>query len=128
MPAERENRADYDTTSLVVYQATSPTIAAPALAAQRFVPPFSFGRMTWNQPSFLWLRERSHWAQKAGQEPILAARITRAGWEEALSPGVLTAAEPQTTPTYALWEQPFAQAQAQLPCDPERSLRPARLP
>ena len=39
----------------------------------------------------LWLMERSNWAQKAGQEHILAVRITRAGWEEALSLGVLAA-------------------------------------
>ena len=128
MPAEREIRADYDATSLVVYQAYSPAIAAPALAAQRFAPPFSLGRMTWIKPSFLWLMERSHWAQKAGQEQILAVRITRAGWEEALSLGVLTAAEPSVYPTYALWQEQFAHAQAHIQWDPERSLRGDSLP
>ncbi len=128
MPAEREIRADYNATSIVVYQAYSPAIAAPALAAQRFVPPFSFGRMTWIKPSFLWLMERSHWAQKTGQEQILAAQITRAGWEEALSLGVLTAAETGVYPTYALWQEQFAHAQAHIQWDPERSLRGGSLP
>ena len=85
MSASYEIRADYDARSIVVYQAYSPSIALPALQAQRFVPPFSFGRMTWIKPSFLWLMERSNWGRKVGQERILAVRITREGWEEALS-------------------------------------------
>ena len=123
MPAEREIRADYDTNSLVVYQAYSPAIAEAAIAAQRFVPPFSQGRMTWIKPSFLWLMERSNWRQKSGQERILAVRITRAGWEEALSLGVLTTAEPRTYASYAAWEEQFREAQVHIQWDPERSLR-----
>ncbi|HLK60523.1 MAG TPA: DUF4291 domain-containing protein [Chthonomonadaceae bacterium] len=128
MPAEREIRADYNTDTLVVYQAYSPAIALPSLAAQRFVPPFSFGRMTWIKPSFLWLMERSNWAQKAGQEHILAVRITRAGWEEALSLGILTDADPHVYPSYADWEAQFQQAQVHIQWDPERSLRGSSLP
>ena len=128
MPAEREIRADYDATSIVIYQAYSPAIAAPALAAQHFVPPFSFGRMTWIKPAFLWLMERSHWAQKAGQEQILAVRIKRAGWEEALALGVLTEAEPRIYKTHAEWQAQFVQTQVHIQWDPERSLRGNSLP
>ena len=78
MPAEREVRADFDARSIVIYQAYSPAIATAALAAQRFVPPFSCERMSWIKPSFLWLMERSRWVQKSGQEHILAVRICRA--------------------------------------------------
>lgn len=123
MPAEREIRADYDSTTIVIYQAYSPAVADPALAAQRFVPPFSCGRMTWIKPSFLWLMERSSWGQKTGQERILAVRIKRTGWEEALSLGVLTDAEPRVYPNYADWEKRFAQAKVHIQWDPERSLR-----
>jgi hypothetical protein len=123
MPPEREIRADYDANSIVVYQAFSAAIAAPALAAQRFVPPFSMERMTWIKPSFLWLMERSNWAQKSGQERILAVRITRAGWEEALALGVLTEAEPKVYSSYAVWQEQFARAQVHIQWDPERSLR-----
>ncbi|MDB5288908.1 MAG: hypothetical protein JWL69_149 [Phycisphaerales bacterium] len=52
-----EIRADYDRQTIVVYQAYRPQIAEAALAAGKFVPPFSFGRMTWIKPSFLWLME-----------------------------------------------------------------------
>ena len=128
MAAEREIRADFDASSIVVYQAYSPAIATPALVAQQFVPPFSYGRMTWIKPSFLWLMERSHWAQKRGQEQILAVRIKRATWEEALSVGVLTDADPRVYPTYADWQEQFAQAQVHIQWDPERSLSGSTLP
>jgi len=80
-----EVRADHDDSTIVVYQAFRPEIATAAVAAQKFVPPFSLGRMTWIKPSFLWMMERCGWATKPGQEHVLAVRITRAGWEEALA-------------------------------------------
>ena len=55
MTAEHEIRADYDRDTIAIYQAYSPAIAEAALEAGRFVPPFSFHRMTWIKPSFLWL-------------------------------------------------------------------------
>jgi hypothetical protein len=61
--AEQEIRADYDRETIVVYQAYGPQIAVPAVAAQRFVPPFSLGRMTWIKPSFRWLMHRSNWVE-----------------------------------------------------------------
>jgi hypothetical protein len=127
MPAAREIRAAFDATSIVVYQAYPPTIALPAIVAQRFVPPFSLERMTWIKPSFLWLMERSRWAHKSGQEYILAVRIPRAGWEEALALGILTEAEPKVYATYAVWQEQFVHAQVHLQWDPERSLRGSSL-
>ena len=50
--------------------------------------------MTWIKPSFLWMMERSNWARKPGQEHVLAIRITRAGWEEALAAAILSAYRP----------------------------------
>ena len=87
----RELRADYDATGIVIYQAYRAQIAPPALASQRFVTPFSLNRMTWVRPSFLWMMERGNWGRKPGQVYALAMRITRAGWDEALSMAVLTA-------------------------------------
>src|SRR5208283_5663658 len=85
-----EIRAHFDNQSIVVYQAYRKEIALPAVAEQHFVAPFSFNRMTWIKPSFLWLMERSNWGQKANQEHILGVRIRRTGWEEALGKAVLT--------------------------------------
>jgi hypothetical protein len=108
-------RADYDARTIVVYQAYAPAIADAALQAGRFVAPFSFHRMTWIKPSFLWLMHRSNWARKSGQERVLAVRMTREGWEEALSRAVLTTADPAAV----------AQAAVHVQWDPERSPRGA---
>lgn len=110
-------RADYDDRTIVVYQAYSPAIADAALRAGRFVAPFSFHRMTWIKPSFTWLMHRSNWARKPGQERVLAVRITREGWEEALSRAVLTTADPAAV----------ARAAVHVQWDPERSPRGAAL-
>jgi hypothetical protein len=61
---QHEIRADYNATSIVVYQAYREQIARPALASQRFVPPFSLNRMTWIKPSFLWMMGRSNWGSQ----------------------------------------------------------------
>ncbi|MFJ8011207.1 DUF4291 domain-containing protein [Streptomyces sp. NPDC096339] len=117
MAPQYEIRADYDAHTIVVYQAYPPAIAAAALQAGRFVAPFSFHRMTWIKPSFLWLMHRSNWARKPGQEHVLAVRMTRQGWEDALSQAVLTTGDPAAV----------ARAAVHVQWDPERSLRGAAL-
>ncbi len=84
----REIRADHDDQSIVVYQAYSPSIANPAVAAQRFVPPFKMERMTWIKPSFLWMMYRCGYGQKEGQERVLAVRMTREGFDWAVEHAV----------------------------------------
>lgn len=112
----REIRAVFDRDTVVVYQAYCDEIADAALNAQRFVAPFSFGRMTWVKPSFLWMMERSGWATKSGQERVLAVRITREGFEQALSEAVLTHSDPKA-----------AEARVQVQWDPERDIRGTKL-
>src|SRR5271169_1838002 len=110
MPKLHEIRADYDEDTIVVYQAYPPAIAEPALSAQHFVAPFSFGRMTWIKPSFLWLMHRSNWGRKAGQERVLAVRIRRTGWDQALSLAVLTSPETAVFHSPDEWTCAFANA------------------
>ena len=127
MPNQNEIRADYDANSIVVYQAYAPVIALPALEAQRFVAPFSFTRMTWIKPSYLWMMHRSGWGRKTGQEYILAIRITRSGWEEALSLGVLTRPEAGIHESEEAWRAEFKSAKVNIQWDPEYTIRDLRL-
>jgi hypothetical protein len=127
MTGYREIRADYDRSTIVVYQAFNDAIADAALAAQRFVTPFSLGRMTWIKPSLLWLMERSGWGTKSNQERILAVRITRVGWDQALSLGVLTAFDPAIHRSADVWREQFAQAVVHVQWDPERSIHGKKL-
>ena len=128
MPTNHEIRADYDRDSIAVYQAYDDAIADAALAAGRFVPPFSMRRMTWIKPSFLWLMARSKWGQRAGQRRILRVQVSRAGWDEALRLGVLTAYDARAHRVPEAWDQAFREAVVHVQWDPERSLRGAKLP
>lgn len=123
-----EIRAAYDDRSIIVYQAYPKAIALSAVQNNRFVPPFSLNRMTWIKPSFLWLMERSNWGLKSGQEMILAIRITRQGWEEALSQAVLTSYDPQVYRHSDEWAAQFEKALVHVQWDPERTLRGKSLP
>lgn len=71
--------------------------------------------MTWIKPSFLWLMHRSNWGGKSGQEHILAVRITRDGWHQALTNARLTTGD----------QRALAKAPVHVQWDPERSLRGA---
>lgn len=128
MPAKYEIRADFDRDTIVIYQAYAASIADAALKAGRFVSPFSFHRMTWIKPSFLWLMHRSNWGLKSGQERVLSVRIKRRGWEKALSQAVLTSFDPRVFASPDAWTEQFAAAKVHLQWDPERSLRGAGLP
>lgn len=123
MPSLYEIRADYDPATIVVYQAFSQQIAEPALRHGTFVAPFSLQRMTWIKPSFLWLMERSNWGRKAGQEHILAVRLSRQGWEEALAQAVLTHPDKRVYRNRDDWKQQFENAPVHVQWDPERSRR-----
>lgn len=127
MSVLHEIRASYDRDTITVYQAYGSAIADAALKAQKFVEPFSVGRMTWIKPSFLWLMHRSNWGSKSGQERTLAVTITRKGWESALSRAVLTVFEPSVFRSKAEWDDTFRQAEVHVQWDPERSLRGAAL-
>lgn len=71
--------------------------------------------------------ERSNWGKKSGQTRILAVRITRGGWDEALSQAVLTHPEPSLWPNPDTWRTAFESAPVHVQWDPERSLRGAAL-
>lgn len=110
----RQIRARHDDTCIVVYQAFNPAIADAALAAQRFVPPFSVSRMTWVKPSFLWMMERCGWATKPNQERVLAVHVLRVHFDAALASAVPTSIGESVSPIRVQW-------------DPERDLRGKKL-
>ena len=54
---------------------------------------------------------------------ILAVRITRQGWEEALSRAVLTSYDARVYRDYDDWREKFEHAQIHVQWDPERTIR-----
>ncbi len=86
----RQIRAFHTEESITGYQAYAAAVAAPAVAAQRFVPPFKRERMTWIKPSFLWMMYRCGYATKPGQERVLAIELSREGFGWALAHACLS--------------------------------------
>lgn len=122
----RQIRAAFTDESITVYQAYDPAIAAPAIAAQRFVPPFKRERMTWIKPSFLWMMYRCGWGTKPGQTRVLAIDIARDGFEWALGHSCLS--HPGDRTDNAAWKKRLRESPVRIQWDPERGPRHNALP
>jgi Domain of unknown function (DUF4291) len=116
-------RAIHTDRTVRVYQAYCPEIAFPALANQRFVPPFSMERMTWVKPSFNWMMYRCGHASKPGQEVVLGIDITREGFDWALDAAVLSSFSPTVHGTHETWRNLLRTKPVRVQWDPERDWR-----
>ena len=122
-----EIRADYDRDTIIVYQAYNKFIAEKAIKNKRFSEPFSFNRMTWIKPSFLWMMERCGYGRKAGQEYILAIRIKRTAWEYALLQSVLSHPTERVYTSGEEWREMMDNSTVNVQWDPERNIRGGKL-
>jgi hypothetical protein len=116
----RQIRAAYTEEAITVYQAYDPAIAEPAVAAQRFVPPFKRERMTWIKPSFLWMMYRCGYATKPGQTRVLAIDLTRDGFAWALSHACLSHRDGDGDGDG--WKERLRHSPVRIQWDPERDL------
>ena len=114
---------------ITVYQAFSPEIAEPALAAGTFVPPFQVERRTtWIKPSFLSMMHRSRWGMEPGRERVLAIDVTREGFEWALAHSVLNGFDPGIYPSSEEWARLKRERPVRVQWVAERSLALAPVP
>jgi len=119
-PSEgRHILAQYDETSIVVYQAYRPAIADFAVTHQRFGGQFSLTRMSWIKPNFLWMMYRCGWAKKADQERVLAVRILRSGFDEILRQAVASSFDPAHHATAEEWQLALKRSAVRLQWDPD---------
>ena len=118
----RQIRSIHDEATVTVYQAYSASIALPALDAQTFVAPFKTDRMTWIKPSFLWMMYRCGWGTKPGQDHVLAIKITRSGFEEALASACLSHYDPEVYTSLEEWRARKATSPVRVQWDPERDV------
>ncbi len=124
----RQVRAHTTDRSVFVYQAYRPDIAAAAVRAQRFVPPFRMERMTWIKPSFTWMMYRSGWATKPDQERIVRVELSHEGFLWALAHSAEAAYDPALHGEHAAWRARLDEAPVRVQWDPERTLSLAPLP
>jgi len=117
--AGRHILAQFDDESVVVYQAYALDIGLYAAKHGRFGPGFSFTRMSWIKPSFLWMMFRSGWGSKEGQEVTLAIRMQRAAFDAVVLAGVPTSFDPKRFASEAEWRTAGAAASVRLQWDPD---------
>lgn len=106
--------------NIIVYQAFNDAIADYAIKNQRFGGnAYSFSRMTWIKPNFLWMMFRSGWAEKENQNRILAIEMKETGFFELLRQGVFTAYHPAAYPSENAWKNALKQSTVRIQWDPD---------
>jgi hypothetical protein len=118
-PSGKHILASFDEESVVVYQAYNPAIAGFAARNGYFGGEFSFQRMSWIKPNFLWMMYRSGWGTKENQERILAVRLTRTGFEQILSRAEQSVFKPEMYADESAWKAALAASDVRLQWDPD---------
>ncbi len=107
---------------VVVYQAYNPAIARFAVENQYLGgPSFSYGRMSWIKPNFLWMMYRCGWASKENQERVLALWLDKTAFEEILSQAVFSTFTAGNYESTEIWKQELATKNVRLQWDPDHS-------
>lgn len=118
----RQIRALHDDETITVYQAYRPEIGDAAAALGRFPDWYRRDRMTWIKPSFLWMMYRCGWATKPDQERVLAVRLRRDGFDEAVRGAVLSHYDRDEHGDLADWQRALKRSLVRVQWDPERDL------
>ena len=111
--------AQFDAESVVVYQAYKPAIGNYAVTHGRFGGPWSFDRMSWIKPNFLWMMYRCGWATKDQQEVVLAVWLARTLFDEILAAAVPSSYWDHLYPERAAWQQAVKESDVRLQWDPD---------
>jgi len=111
--------AQSDNDSIVVYQAYRASIAQYAVEHQQFGGDFSYSRMSWIKPNFLWMMFRSGWAAKEGQEHILAIKLRRTFFDEILEAAVASTFSASGFEGHEEWQLAVANSDVRLQWDPD---------
>lgn len=111
--------AQFDDDSIVVYQAYKHSIGTFAAGHGYFGGEFSFSRMSWIKPNFLWMMYRSGWGTKPGQEVTLAVRIKRDAFDSILARAVHSIFAPEVYSTQPEWKERLAHSPIRLQWDPD---------
>jgi hypothetical protein len=117
--AGRHILAQFDSDSIVVYQAYRPAIGRFAAEHGYFGGEFSFGRMSWIKPNFLWMMYRCGWGTKPDQDVVLAVRLRRAGFDELLVQAVPSSFDPTLYVTWQEFRAALDDSSVRLQWDPD---------
>lgn len=119
--AGRHVLAQFDDETVVVYQAYRPAIGQFAAAHGVLGGEFSYSRMSWVKPNFLWMMFRSRWGTKENQEVTLALRVRRTFFDGLLAAAVPSSWAPEEFATEAEWSKAVARSAVRVQWDPDHN-------
>jgi len=105
---------------LIVYQAYKPSIAKFAIDNQYLGgPDYSYNRMSWIKPNFLWMMYCCGWAEKENQERVLAISIKKEDFAEVLKQAVLSSFNSQYYENHEQWKKELDTKEVRMQWDPD---------
>src|SRR5262245_29715448 len=110
--------AQFDDETIIVYQAYRPSIGRFAVENGFFGGDFSYSRMSWIKPNFLWMMYRSQWGQAEGQEVVLAIRLRRPFFDSLLAQAVPSSFDGRAFASRDDWAAAVARSDVRLQWDP----------
>jgi hypothetical protein len=113
--------AHYNDDAIVVYQAYRPEIGRFAAENNYFGRGFSYDRMSWIKPNFLWMMYRSGWGTKPGQEVTLAVWLKREFFETVLKEAVPSSFDKRLFASLEEWQKALAESTVRLQWDPDHN-------
>ncbi|MCG2615766.1 DUF4291 domain-containing protein [Terrimonas sp. NA20] len=112
--------AQHTENDIIVYQAYNPSIADYAVKEQRLGGnAFSYNRMSWIKPNFLWMMYRCGWAAKENQERVLAIRIRKKSFLEILENAAISSFRTGHHESFDAWKNELADKEVRLQWDPD---------
>lgn len=106
--------------NIIVYQAFNRAIAAYAVSHQQFGGEhYSFNRMSWIKPGFLWMMHRAGWATKENQECILAITLPVQHFKTILQQATISSFTNGLFATGEEWKNELDKTEVRLQWDPD---------
>jgi hypothetical protein len=119
--------AQYDADTIVVYQGYRESIGRYAAQHGIFGGDFSYARMSWIKPNFLWMMYRSGWGTKPVQEITLALRLRRSFFDSLLAQAVPSSWDREQFATEEEWSHAVGKSSVRLQWDPDHHPSGAKL-
>lgn len=114
--------AQYEPEFIVVYQSFNQQITDYALKYQKFGgSSYSFGRMSWIKPNFLWMMFRCGWNQKQNQERTLAIWLKISVFENILKQAVFSSYKSEIYENTEQWKSELLNSNVRLQWDPDHN-------
>lgn len=80
---------------------------------------FSYERMSWIKPNFLWMMYRCGWAEKENQKRVIAIWLKKSDFEGILEKAVYSSFNPQIYKSEEDWKNHLQNSEVRLQWDPD---------